>query len=55
MNPELTTMHQQPRKVGRLASQLIFEEIEKTRNEEKMLIVPTELVERASVRDLNLK
>ena len=31
------------------------EEIEKTRNEEKMLIVPTELVERASVRDLNLK
>ena len=55
LNPELTTMHQQPRKVGRLASQLIFEETEKTRNEEKMLIVPTELVERASVRDLNLK
>lgn len=29
LNPELTTMHQQPRKVGRLASQLILKKLRK--------------------------
>lgn len=50
--PGLTTMRQQMRKVGRTAGQNLFEAIERGRNVEKTIIIPTSLVERDSVKKL---
>lgn len=50
--PSLTTMRQQMRLVGRTAGQHLFDAIEKGKNEEKSVIIPTSLVERNSVMRL---
>ena len=53
LRPELTTMHQDIRKIGRLAAQHLFSAMEKGKNTEDAIIVPTRLVERHSVRPID--
>ena len=50
--PGLTTMHQQTRKIGRIAARSLFSTMEKGKTVEDIIVVPTSLVERDSVKTL---
>jgi len=55
LQPSLTTMRQEKRKIGRLAAQNLFSSISKGKNSEDIIIVPTILIERNSVKDINAR
>ena len=53
IHPQLTTMHQQRRKIGQTAACKLLTAMEGHEVKEDIVIVPTTLVERTSVRRLN--
>ena len=53
-NPRLTTIHQDAEQKGILATDMILAQLGKAEVPERSVILPVSLVERESVRNLNL-